>query len=204
VSDVESGELFRSMSELLGDAEMSEKYESLWRDYYNQSIALLREPPPRPPIRHVTMVYGVDLPTDAGFVYSQDIVKQNPKRLVLEEAWVEEPVRASEVASVNRAKRFIRHSPQPKSGDGLVPYLSLSWAHTWLNALPGESTVEVQPEKLRQTISLIQDWAPSVSSMITSVEPAVEVHSQQRVHDGGRPRRPRRHSEGRVRPQSRL
>lgn len=97
------------------------------------------------------MAYGVDLPTEVGYVYRK-MVRQdedekefdgipNLERVIWEEAHgklVEERLEQRSLTDTlvrRKAKKEpLEHTNArlQHSGDGTVPYLSLSWAHTWL------------------------------------------------------------------------
>ena len=119
----------------------------------------------RPHIKHVIMAYGVDLPTEVGYVYKKthkhhvgegETTTAEPDGVpTLERViWEESNGKLSEermdvargmIALDSIVKRKVkreplqlqtdggrRHLSQQRSGDGTIPYLSLSWAHTWL------------------------------------------------------------------------
>mmetsp|Transcript_10280 Transcript_10280/g.22822 ORF Transcript_10280/g.22822 Transcript_10280/m.22822 type:complete len:652 (-) Transcript_10280:492-2447(-) len=112
----------------------------------------------RPPIKHVIMSYGVDIPTENGYVYAKkvfgDAASQSPKydtvpslRSVIREQAGGELIEESMIYDRNFTitdKLLKRNKPTrsvykranetvlPHSGDGTVPYISLAWAHTWL------------------------------------------------------------------------
>jgi hypothetical protein len=103
------------------------------------------------------MAYGVDIPTEVGYIYSKKIPSEDSdagtksktegglptlKTILREEPrgrFSEEKVDAraslTDVFIRKTAKPEIRQDAEkylPHSGDGTVPYLSLAWAHTWL------------------------------------------------------------------------
>jgi hypothetical protein len=103
------------------------------------------------------MAYGVDIPTEVGYIYSKKIPSEdadagskskaddglpNLKTIIWEEPrgrFSEEKVDAkaslTDVFIRKKAKHEILEGVEKyllHSGDGSVPYLSLAWAHTWL------------------------------------------------------------------------
>jgi hypothetical protein len=105
----------------------------------------------RPHIKHVIMAYGVDLPTEAGYVYKKTFREgeesTEPDGVpTLERVIWEEPNGKISVERLDVArgtldsivKKKVKREPLQaqgrlqRSGDGTIPYLSLSWAHTWL------------------------------------------------------------------------
>ena len=106
----------------------------------------------RPYIKHVIMAYGVDIPTETGYEYrkrnntKQDKNSKFDRPPVLSKVLWEIPggVIAEQVIKPSSGsltdaliKKKARLEPLLNgtllhSGDGTIPYLSLSWAHTWL------------------------------------------------------------------------
>ena len=114
----------------------------------------------RPLIKHVILAYGVDYPTEVGYVYEKEYkveshgAKPDPNNgepgsmPILKSVLWEEPGGKVTIEEVDNSRGgltdvLIKKKPKrepfetnearlPHSGDGSVPYLSLSWAHTWL------------------------------------------------------------------------
>ena len=110
----------------------------------------------RPLIKHVIMAYGVDIPTESGYMYSKKMfvdekgVEQKTSNFdglpLLKGVIWEEPNGKLTYESPSQGgltdsliKKKVKREPlsdfnQPMlhSGDGSVPYMSLAWAHTWL------------------------------------------------------------------------
>lgn len=105
------------------------------------------------------MAYGVDIPTEVGYIYRKtyqvdgpegDVTSKNKtdgiphlKAVLWEEPHGEIKLEQLEVPRGGIADHFIKKKVKKEkletneaqlahSGDGSVPYLSLSWAHTWL------------------------------------------------------------------------
>jgi len=116
------------------------------------------------------MAYGVDIPTEVGYIYNKqyhvkDVDNSNKTGGVPVLAKVlKEGPRGNITIEWNEATRggvaghFIKKKPKrvtldigeaqlAHSGDGSVPYLSLSWAHTWLlHAARAKRVSDVDPE----------------------------------------------------------
>jgi hypothetical protein len=112
---------------------------------------LLRWPSRRPLVKHVILAYGVDVPTEVGYSYkkkeSPALLKEDEfdgvphlHKVILEDAngqLLAEELESSRHAFADLLKKRRKRERFAKgslhhSGDGSVPYLSLSWAHTWL------------------------------------------------------------------------
>ncbi|KAG7336879.1 lecithin:cholesterol acyltransferase [Nitzschia inconspicua] len=127
------------------------KKEQLMESFMNSSVLnILNHTWDRPLIKHVIMAYGVDVPTEVGYIYGKDIdkttergipnlkaiIRENPGGELTLETLSDSKGGFAGVFS-NKPKyqpfNFTNSSAQlAHSGDGSVPYLSLSWAHTWL------------------------------------------------------------------------
>lgn len=116
----------------------------------------------RPHIKHIIMAYGVNVPTEFAYIYKKTDVIDDEQRdrkhdeeedndegiPTLHTVYWEEPngfisEESVVIESKSLADSVINLALQKKrkltgqgslhlSGDGSVPYLSLSWAHTWL------------------------------------------------------------------------
>jgi hypothetical protein len=101
------------------------------------------------------MAYGVDLATEAGYVYKKTFRKGEEstdepdgvptlERVIWEEPngkLTEERLDVARGTLDSLVKKKVKREPLQgapqqgrlqRSGDGTIPYLSLSWAHTWL------------------------------------------------------------------------
>lgn len=238
VGDIENGDIFRILGSIYKDDELSAKFDSLHDLYTKDPINPLRNPFKRPPIKHVVMVYGVDVRTEVGYSYrmqeSSAGIKAAP---VLEEIFMEEPcseaistalyavdeisaldavcsltlnetvysegmescvelmssrvlrrsssrserseLRAidksckSDIVSISAKKlsqkrRYVKKSDVHHSGDGSVPYVSLSFAHSWLEDAD-ERFEEHHPASVQRT-----SWPPLLPS--TNLYPAVDMY----------------------------
>jgi hypothetical protein len=61
--------VFRWLGTILNDPLLSQKYDSLTELFLKDPLKPLSKRYKRPPIKHVIMIYGVDLPTEIGYVY---------------------------------------------------------------------------------------------------------------------------------------
>jgi len=160
VEDISSGQFFRWMANIFGDVGLKEKYYSLRQDFMHLKVHNLAKPISRPPIKHIIMGYGVNSPTDMGFIYLNNKGSLKP---ILDEVIIEDNGsifgERYKKTTGKSDRRFIRPSAFPKSGDMSIPYISLSWAHTWLSQIDYE--VERHPPMvIPASISHFLQWAP--------------------------------------------
>lgn len=96
------------------------------------------------------MAYGVDVPTEVGYVYKKKVAPESEKepdgipnldKVIWEEANGELQIESMEATRSSltdlfvkkrRKREKLKQGSSKHSGDGSVPYLALSWAHTWL------------------------------------------------------------------------
>lgn len=164
--DVHDGSIFQTFTDIWKEdgKPLIIKKEQLEDAYINSKVLnILNNTWDRPLIKHVIMGYGVDLPTEVGYIYSKKynvelsedgdtkIVDRNETEIPnLKSALWEYPRGGlmKEEISTSRGgigEYFRKKKPKREpieytvpearlqhSGDGSVPYLSLSWAQTWL------------------------------------------------------------------------
>eukprot|EP01038_Epipyxis_sp_PR26KG_P009603 gene9603-12932_t len=103
LSDVENGDFFKWVGNMYRDPLLLEKYNALIDFYIKDPLRPLSNQHKRPPIKHVIMVYGVDLPTEIS--YSYRLQENNPnaqgnngpitpilEETILEESCIAQPV----------------------------------------------------------------------------------------------------------------
>lgn len=101
------------------------KYQ-IRRYYQKDPIGDLSETPwERPPIENVFCAYGVNMNTPIGGRF---------KRGPYENDWDVEEIYREEGNKVTGADGTEELLSNRKSGDGTVPYYSLSWCHTWMGS----------------------------------------------------------------------
>ena len=141
-NDVVNGKLYRELATTANDelagltAKQQEKF------YIDDPIAsVLSTPWERPPIRRVICAYGIGRKTPIAYKF-----RERSKQVLLEEHEDNEDPSMWEAADVlyEEGNKIYWSSGNPvdgfpdgkhtkrKSGDGTVPYSSLSWCHTWL------------------------------------------------------------------------
>jgi hypothetical protein len=69
LESVENGTFFQEVGGMLDDPMISDKISELKRLYHEDPVQPLHQLYERPPIKHVIMIYGVDLPTEVGYIY---------------------------------------------------------------------------------------------------------------------------------------
>ena len=169
--DVQNGHIFDVFSEVWNEEgdPMLVKKEQLKQSWWDSAFPnIMASTWDRPHIKNVIMAYGVDSPTEAGYVYrkeerindNRDETNEDPKSKETSEIkydgipnlysaiWENEyGEHTVENFGASRSLTDAVLMKKPKkvplndgnttgslfhSGDGSVPYLSLSWAHTWL------------------------------------------------------------------------
>ncbi|KAL3666109.1 hypothetical protein V7S43_008900 [Phytophthora oleae] len=126
-ADIASGQLFRDMSAY---DPVFGKLEALRKKFYVEDPVLdFFKPWERPPIASVYSVYGVNVPTKTFFEYEN----------------AETPGHWFQVQFMNEEGQEPTCS---KTGDGTVPYHSLSWAHTWLGSKGSSVRVTQTPQSV--------------------------------------------------------
>jgi hypothetical protein len=96
------------------------------------------------------MAYGVDVATEVGYSFKKKVTPESVAapagiptldKVIWEEANGELHIESMEatrnsltdlLVKKRRKREFLKQGSSLHSGDGSVPYLSLSWAHTWL------------------------------------------------------------------------
>jgi Lecithin:cholesterol acyltransferase len=152
---VQTGELFLNISKTWKEADdpLVIKREQLRESFWDSKVMnILNRTWERPLIKHVIMAYGVDVPTEVGYVYRKTVkaeeggqstrvdgipsidtvVWETPGGILEDERLDSGRNALAELLSKKPKRRNRRKGALPHSGDGSVPYLSLSWAHTWL------------------------------------------------------------------------
>lgn len=157
--DVQTGDLFTIFNRIWNETEkpMLVKREQLSKSWWETSVPnILNQTWDRPHIKHVIMAYGVDVPTEAGYIYRKREESDKEQRVdeydgipSLEKVIWEEPggkrtVESHEAVRGKSITESIIPKKKPKrevistegrlkhSGDGTIPYLSLAWSFTWL------------------------------------------------------------------------
>ena len=178
--DAQTGELFTHFSRIWNEQgkQLIVKKEQLAESWWNTNVPnILNKTWDRPHIKNIIMAYGVDLPTEAGYAYrKKDMVNSEPSEFdgvpVLEKVIWEDANGALTEEKIDQArgklvdaivKKKVKREPLRgidgkgklmHSGDGTIPYLSLSWAHTWLlHAIRAKRYSEDTTDPLTNTLS---------------------------------------------------
>lgn len=126
-SDVASGHFFRDMAS--HDPTFAELEAMRTKFYVEDPVLDFFKPWKRPPIAAVYSVYGVNVPTKIFYDYES---------VATPERWVQ--------------MRLLHEQGQEptcrKTGDGTIPYHSLSYAHTWLGAKGASVRVTQTPQSV--------------------------------------------------------
>ena len=192
--EVETGELFTKLSEIWKEKgrPLLVKREQLQNSFWEtELINVLNATWDRPPVKHVIMAYGVDLPTEIAYTYRKTIKSGKKKnksnqyddvpglvRVLWETAGGGlseqkiEPNRGGLTDLIKKPKRsqIGNTTGLVHSGDGSVPYLSLSFVHTWLlhalRARKYESNEELGAQQILDSIDISHrpmggtEWLP--------------------------------------------
>ncbi|EGD78095.1 hypothetical protein PTSG_08974 [Salpingoeca rosetta] len=122
VNDLRTGKLFQDLARYGNDSHAQRVADTIRHFYTNKEISSpLDRLPTRPPIKHVAIVYGVNRNTPYAIHATQT---KGTDELTLTNQVLE--MQNGELSSGNNASNSLRCS-----GDGTVPYASLSWVHAW-------------------------------------------------------------------------
>lgn len=173
-ADIASGQFFRDLSAkdpLFGDLELARR-----RFYAEDRVLDHFSAWERPPIANVYSVYGVNVPVRA-FLHSRSVhyLLTSDSCLLLQTPSKYDYQRTASIEEWTMVEReYEDGSDAPelcgKTGDGTVPYHSLSWAHTWL----GKAGVKVGVTQTPQSVYFSSDDIREVSA----VRIALSHHAQ--------------------------
>ena len=193
--DVETGEVFTKLNEIWKekDSPLLTKREQLRNSFWDtELINVLNTTWDRPPIKHVIMAYGVDIPTEIAYTYRKTNNRRKKKNTKADEdydgvpdlervLWETaggglseqkiEPNRGGLTDLIKKPGRIrIGETGLVHGGDGSVPYLSLSYVHTWLlhalRARKHESNDELGAQQILDSIDISHrplggiEWLP--------------------------------------------
>jgi hypothetical protein len=118
---VANGSFFHVMGDLFNDSRLYDKYRTLHDLYTADPLKPLSRPYERPPVRHVIMIYGVDLPTEIGYVYRMP----DEKSSIIErdsEAATETSI-AKPAGNKSEGNQKSQSSDPPVPGGAIIPIL---------------------------------------------------------------------------------
>ena len=105
IKDIENGQIFNMVGNLCRDPKLVAKFTTLRDLYLEDSLKPLGNFD-RPPIRHVMMVYGVDMPSEVGYSYlipeGQASDTSSALDPILDEIYMEEPCESKEEVSSSK------------------------------------------------------------------------------------------------------
>lgn len=149
VDDIESGDIFKWLGNMYKDPALIEKYRSLVDRYQKDPLKPLDKLYRRPPIKHVVMIYGVDLPTEVAYTYrlpdQQTENSNEPIFPILEETFIEETC-VGKKADVNDTvadkialkKKTSNKSSAKSTIEGLVDLSLFDKVNPWLRKTVSE------------------------------------------------------------------
>lgn len=181
--EVETGEVFTTLSGIWKEknSPLLIKRDQLRNSFWDTDlINVLNTTWHRPPIKHVIMAYGVDIPTEIAYTYRKTNKPQKKKNTKGDEEydgvphlervlWETrggglseqkiEPNRGGLTDLIKKPRRTrIGETGLVHGGDGSVPYLSLSFVHTWLlhslRARKHESNEELGAQQILDSIDI--------------------------------------------------
>jgi len=123
--DVQNGTFWEELA--AADSSFDSQAYMLRKYYAEAEINPIAEPPPRPPVKNIFAIYGVNEKTELAFDYRQMDEGFRLKKMIWEDSGGE----VYSTTSILNKKESISRSPSGKSGDGTVTYNSLAWSHTW-------------------------------------------------------------------------
>eukprot|EP00045_Choanoeca_perplexa_P011545 m.123105 g.123105 ORF g.123105 m.123105 type:complete len:1130 (-) comp15670_c0_seq2:15-3404(-) len=176
VEDFATGQLFQEFASFGNDSMARNIYESFVDDYRETSLELNPhfKRPSRPPVRQVAVIYGVNVRTKH-FIGLQQAIPGGP--------YAPQIIHETTDGQLQNSKgRVIGSTGLRKSGDGSVPYASLSWAHAW--HLTDDVRVTYRPSRMKEYYQhLLGKWGEqNVLSLMNTVEP--ETHRFDSYEDG--------------------
>jgi hypothetical protein len=122
------------------DSELAAINEMVHRFYHADPEGRPLEPwLEKPPIKNIVCAYGVNVKTEVGYEYS--ISKEDG--LKLEKSFKEHGARIVD----DSGKVLEEDALRPMSGDGTVPYYSLSWCFHWLGKVANITYTPTQSSK---------------------------------------------------------
>eukprot|EP01134_Creolimax_fragrantissima_P001812 CFRG1812T1 len=180
-ADLSSTKLHSDMRDSANDSRWQNQINIVNNNYKNKEFNQLADGYARPPIKHVYMMYGVDWDTPVQETY---YAKEGPAEPILVQVNDE-----SEGGSVKN--RFtgekVGDNGYKKSGDGTVPYVSLSWAHLWHHNTTKVETQTIPARVLEYYDHPIGKWGErTVFSLMNVNEPAYDIYHSQHIDKDNR------------------
>ena len=171
IEELNTGVLLDQLYQETNDPRLAKHISILRAAYWgapNQKLNPFASPPSRPPVRHMVNIYGVDMPTLAKMRVERDPAP--PGNLFMKEG-VDEVAGGGLVSTATgqgQGSTGLRHS-----GDGTVPYWSLSWSHMMHANASNVVTREVPARWLQYYDNLIGQWGEAtVFNLMDAHEPA--------------------------------
>jgi len=93
-----------------------------------------------PPVKNLLAIYGINIPTESAYVFNNDLKLNLNFQITPEEEY---DGCNSKNGIIFETKKTLQYSGT-KSGDGIVPYASLSVPLPWMNLIDKVKTVEFQ------------------------------------------------------------
>eukprot|EP00049_Salpingoeca_infusionum_P006720 m.110578 g.110578 ORF g.110578 m.110578 type:complete len:481 (-) comp13404_c2_seq2:778-2220(-) len=127
--DVVSGHLFEDIALTFRDPHAKRVADAIKQNYAMDKTGTMEwhTPPVRPPIRHVAIVYGVNLPT----ITALEIAQSQAAADANEPFYTTTQEHNENAYGKMPSHPFQNQTGYRCSGDATVPYASLGWSHAW-------------------------------------------------------------------------
>ncbi|EPS65638.1 hypothetical protein M569_09139, partial [Genlisea aurea] len=124
VREVSDGTFFQSI--VAHDPDIRRALYQLKLSYHDDPVLNPLTPWDRPPLKNIFCIYGTDLKTEVGYYFA-------PSGKPYPDNWmITDLIYELEGSLYSRSGNMVEGNPGPASGDGTVPYHSLSWCKNWL------------------------------------------------------------------------
>ncbi|XP_010940724.1 phospholipid--sterol O-acyltransferase isoform X3 [Elaeis guineensis] len=124
--EVSDGTFFKAIEDY--DPDSKRLLYQLQKYYQDDPVLNPLTPWERPPLKNIFCIYGIDLKTEVGYYFAPS-GKPYPDNWIITDVIYEH-----EGALFSRSGNSVSGNPGAVSGDGTVPYNSLSWCKTWLGS----------------------------------------------------------------------
>ncbi|XP_010940721.1 phospholipid--sterol O-acyltransferase isoform X2 [Elaeis guineensis] len=134
--EVSDGTFFKAIEDY--DPDSKRLLYQLQKYYQDDPVLNPLTPWERPPLKNIFCIYGIDLKTEVGYYFAPS-GKPYPDNWIITDVIYEH-----EGALFSRSGNSVSGNPGAVSGDGTVPYNSLSWCKTWLGSKAEHDGSDVQ------------------------------------------------------------
>ncbi|GAA0166386.1 acyltransferase [Lithospermum erythrorhizon] len=122
--EVSDGTFFKAIEDY--DPDSRRFLHQLKTSYHDDPVLNPLTPWERPPLKNIFCIYGTDMKTEVGYYFAPSS-KPYPDNWIITDVVYE-----IEGNLYSRSGSVVEGNPGATSGDGTVPYNSLSWCKTWM------------------------------------------------------------------------